>query len=322
MINPVLNQILVFLLISAVGFFCFKFKIIDDRVKDGLSSIIVLITLPSSIIASSNMDFSMEKVLGIAQITVFSLFYYILSIIIFTLLSKAIKISSKQRNVFTLTIIFANTGFMGFPMVELFFGKEGVFYAAIFNVFFNLFLFTYGVNLLSSSANTKEKDGNGNKSFSIKQIKQIILQPSFIAAVLMILLYGLQVKLPYAILHTLNTLGSLTSSLSMLVIGAMFAKSNFKTLFNDISVIIACFLRLLVCPLVVIFAFYALNFNGIVAIVCVILTSMPSGALVAIFSDKYNQSPEYAIKIVICTTLLFVFSMPAITAIFSKLLPM
>ncbi len=39
-------------------------------------------------------------------------------------------------------LLFANTGFMGIPIINALYGKEAVFYAAILDMVFDIFLYT------------------------------------------------------------------------------------------------------------------------------------------------------------------------------------
>ena len=71
------------------------------------------------------------------------------------MLFKKVKSEGKRR-VLQFFSVFSNCGFIGFPIVNMVFGLEGVIYASIFNLFFTIFLWTYGVILYSDSKEKKD----------------------------------------------------------------------------------------------------------------------------------------------------------------------
>ena len=95
------------------------------------------------------------------------------------------------------------------------FGSEGVIYASIFNLFFTIFLWTYGVILYSDS---KEK----------KDIKRILLNPSMIAVYIGLPILIFNINIPQVILNPANMVGSMTTPISMIVIGCVLSKVDFR----------------------------------------------------------------------------------------------
>ena len=54
--------------------------------------------------------------------------------------------------------VFANVGFIGFPVVAELYGKEGTLYAVIYNLAYQIFLFTAGTALLSGKKEVDWKE--------------------------------------------------------------------------------------------------------------------------------------------------------------------
>ena len=123
------------------------------------------------------------------------------------MLFKKVKSEGKRR-VLQFFSVFSNCGFIGFPIVNMVFGLEGVIYASIFNLFFTIFLWTYGVILYSDS---KEK----------KDIKRILLNPSMIAVYIGLPILIFNINIPQIILYPTNMVGSMTTPISMIVIGGV-----------------------------------------------------------------------------------------------------
>ena len=61
---------------------------------------------------------------------------------------KAAGFERKKRVIFTLLIAFANTGFVGLPVLTQLIGESGMLYGAIYNCVFDILYFSYGLYLL------------------------------------------------------------------------------------------------------------------------------------------------------------------------------
>lgn len=72
---------------------------------------------------------------------------------------------------------------MGYPVVELIIGKEGVFYSAVFNIWFNVLTRTVGVRIMSHEACLSRKKG--------------LLNPGTIAVFVGLVLFFTPLRLPF-----------------------------------------------------------------------------------------------------------------------------
>ena len=81
-------------------------------------------------------------------------------------------------------MMFGNVGFMGFPLTEALLGEEALIYAVIFNVIFNLLVYSLGIFMISK---TEEEF-----KFPIKKLLNVPL----ISACLSIVLYFCKIQLP------------------------------------------------------------------------------------------------------------------------------
>ena len=72
----------------------------------------------------------------------------IILILIGMLMGPLLRVPKPERKFYQLMTIFNNMGFIGYPVVNAVIGPEGMGFAALFNLGFNLLLFTYGIVLL------------------------------------------------------------------------------------------------------------------------------------------------------------------------------
>jgi hypothetical protein len=279
--SSIFNQILILFILLIVGYTARKINIFDDKVTKGLSDIILKITLPAMIIESmiGNDDPNLAEQFG-----------------------KVLLISFI---VYEFAIMFSNVGFMGYPVTAAVFGEEGVFYAAIFNLPFNLLVFTIGIIFLSSKQGQKSKIN-----------PKLLINPGVIAVLTGFIIFSLKIPLPIAITGSLDLLGSVTTPISMIVIGGLLAKVNINKIFGNYRVYLIAIFKLFLVPIVV---YYSLRsfVDGVYLLgVPVLLSAMPVAANSAILAEEYKGNAELASQTVFITTLFSIFSIPVITMFF------
>ena len=142
---------------------------------------------------------------------------------------------------------FANTGFIGIPIVLELYGKEGMLYAVIYNMFYQLFFFSYGIAMLSGDGRFRLKDA---------------WNPCIQSALLAILLFLLPVDLPGPVQDTVETIGAMVVPLSMMIIGFGLSDIRFRDIFCDSKAYAVSLMRLIVFPVLDYVMFYKpWNFN-------------------------------------------------------------
>ena len=203
-------------------------------------------------------------------------------------------------------MIFANCGFLGYPVLQSFLGNElGLFYGVFFTLFFNIFCWSYGVILMN--------DGKGLDSRTM--FRKIFLNPSFISAILGFVFFMLEIKIPVFIGEGMNLIGNMTFPLSMLIVGSLFCELDIKTVFRDKIIFWYIFLKLIAFPLVMIFVsdFVLIKLFGLpnmFAYLLVTMCCMPAASNTAIMADYYNADKLLAAKTVSISTLFSVVTIP------------
>ena len=97
--------------------------------------------------------------------------------------------------------------------------------------------------------------------------------------------------MPSILLIALDTIGDMTTPISMILIGSYMADINsLKSLF-DWRIMIIAFLKLLFIPVTLAIILKWLGINNTVTSLCVILAATPSGPTNAIFAKKFNAEP-------------------------------
>ena len=123
--NLVVGLTLKIFIIMAIGFGAKKFGIIDEQCKDKMSSLLVNLLLPVSMLTSSQQAFNMENLKGVVLIAVITVLYYVVTIVVGGFVGKIFGMDDAKSAMFTLLVAFANTGFVGLPILGTVAGKTG-----------------------------------------------------------------------------------------------------------------------------------------------------------------------------------------------------
>ncbi|KHD35421.1 permease [Clostridium acetobutylicum] len=294
----VFEQIFILFLIMGIGYYAAKSKIIDEDTASHLSNFIVSITLPLMILTSFNVEYSRKTVITIINLLVFSVAAFIISIVIGKIIS--FKFAMDKRDILMFMSIFSNCGFIGFPVLKVVYGNKGVLYTSIFNLVYNVFIWTIGIVIINDK---REKI----------DYKKILFNHNIIAVIVGVFLMLLSIKIPYVMSSTFNLIGAMTAPLSMIVIGSILSGVDFNDIFKDWSLYYIAILRLIIIPLIIYLALKPFQINKIVIGVIIICEAMPGGTLCPILAKSCNRNFKYASKIVLITTILSMMTIPFIT---------
>jgi len=213
-------------------------------------------------------------------------------------------IRKERRGVYRLMFAFNNIGFMGFPVIVAIYGQEALLYAAVFSMFFNVLIYTYGIGTVQSK---------GDGKIRWKEIFNV----GMIGSILAIILYLLPVSTPEFFNATMSGLSGLTAPLSMMVIGISLTSIRLKELFLDVKLLLFSLTKLLVVPILAMQVVNRVIDNPMLCGVCMVMLATPAASMTAMLAQQYGdeESAEQAAKGVALTTLLSVLTIPIVSAV-------
>ena len=226
---------------------------------------------------------------------------YIGFIILGKIINRIFPFPKKDWPVYECMVVFANTGFMGYPVLLDVFGQEAVFYASLIHMAFNFFVYTYAIMCL-----TKGDDSEFKLNF-----KQL-LTPGIILIFVGIFIYLFDIQLPSVLMDTINSVGSLTAPLSMMMIGSSLAVYPIKDSFTDWRSYVFAFVRLMIVPFVIVCRL--LHINPYYANITIITNAMPVGSMVLMLATQYNANVKIVTRNIVVSTLLSVITIPIVVA--------
>lgn len=298
------SQVLTLFLLILVGWAVRRIGLFSDEVTTGVSRFLVNVALPALVIDSMQLPFDPELAAEGAALALAAGAYFAGVILFALVFPRLIRARPEERAVFSFLVVFANTGFMGYPVVNAIWGESAVFLAAIYNLFFSLLVFTVGVLLLT-----------GAKAGWREISPRVLLSPGIVSVAVGLALFFLSVDLPDVIGGPIAMLGALTTPLSMIVIGALLARLDPRTIFGNPRVYVYAAVRLLLLPLATLVLLTPFVHDPLVLGVCVVLAAMPGATNAALFAEEYGVNPELASQSVFITTLFCIATIPWIAGL-------
>ena len=301
--ETLIKTLLTFFLLVLFGFFIKKVNLVSDKTVDELSDVLLKIILPSSIIASGfegkNSDIK-SVWLSLVIISICYVFFFVFSFIVF----RGIIKDKVKRNLAINMSVFANTGFIGFPLVNAIFGSGGMIYAVVYNLLYNIFMYTIGIRLFG--------DEKGRKL----DIKAIILNPLTIASLFALVLFFLPLDGGRVVEDFLSTIGGMSGPLSMMLVGSWLIGVDLKSVLKKPLCYLVSLMRLLILPLFVFFVLTFLGTDEIMKNTITLISAIPVGTLNVIFAKKYGGDAVFANETMIQTLVFSVVTIPLIVLLF------
>lgn len=143
-----LQQMIVMFLMMAVGYLCYRRQILTEEVSKKVSAIVVNVANPCMILSSALTDQQMQGKELVQTLAIVVMMYAFL-LVVAQLLPRILCIQKESRGAYAAMTVFANIGFMGFPVLAAMYGNGALLYGAVFQIPFNILIYTYGVAVLT-----------------------------------------------------------------------------------------------------------------------------------------------------------------------------
>ena len=287
-------QGMLFLLVAA-GVVLRKKGILPEGAKAILTDLVIYLILPCNIINSFFIEFNLEILKGFAVIlTIASLIQ--IGCLMFAKVFYNREPESRKK-VLQYGTVCSNAGFMGNPIAEGVYGVEGLMYASIFLIPQRIVMWSAGVSYFTESPDRKTV------------VKKVLTHPCIIAVYIGLFLMITRLPLPAFLQNTIKSVGGCTTTVSMVLIGAILAEVEPGSIL-DWGIVKYAAIRLFLLPLLVYVSCRAFHVKPLLAGVSVLLTGMPAGSTTAILASKYDGDYIFATKCVVVTTLLSLVTIP------------
>lgn len=293
---------------ALVGYIVFKCKVLNKNSHDVLSSIILKITLPCLIIYSLDKPFEIGMLKEFIYLLLLSIYILTVSVVLASWMGSRMKGGKKKRSSYESLIIFGNQGFIGYAVVYTLFGEDGIIYVVIFNIFYLILIWTYGIYLFN-----KDSD-----AFTYKKL----FNTGLISTLLGIILLLLPFSLPLLMTNMLGEIGYMTIPLSMIMIGSLIATVKGKELIAIMKnpyIWLAVLAKLILIPLLFFPFLFFLPCPQLFIIACVV-SAMPSATSTSLYAQQFEGDVQFASVGVALSTMISLATIPAFILLLTFLL--
>lgn len=308
-----LKQMTILFILMMVGFVCKKKSLITDEGSRVISALVVNVANPALILSASINKDSVITGIDLLFVAGLSLLVYVFLLIVSIAMVKVLRVNSEDAGTYKVMTAFSNIGFMGFPLVSAAYGSDALLYASFFLIPYNVLIYTWGIQAMSSKGRDKDDNIKSEKKTGIAWDK--IFNIGVIACILTIIIYLTQIRVPEFIENSVAHLSNLTAPLSMIIIGASMAMMNIKELVTDKKLILFALIKQIAIPIVGIVILKMLGLEKDMLGVCLVMLATPVGSMTAMLAQQYDGDYELASKGVALTTVMSVVTIPLVSLI-------
>lgn len=323
-ITVVLQQMVMIFILIGIGLLLYKKKMLSEMTSKQISGIIVNVTNPALLICSAFQDGPKVSVPELGMALGFYLLIYAILIAVSFLIPRVLRVPDMYHYAYQMLTIFGNVGFIGIPLASAVLGAESLIFVSIYNLIFNILIYTFGISLLqkaeakqlSAKQSTAEDSAISSADLSATVAsplwKKLINAGTFSAAAT-IIFYLCDFHVPSIIPSTLNYMGQATTLLSMLVLGASVAQMTFKDIFSHPKLYGFTLMRQILVPIGCILLLRPFIQSPLVLNTMALMLAVPAGNMPLMLSKQLHVETDTISQGIILTTILSLVTIPVVS---------
>ncbi len=262
-----------------------RFKILPENSPAVLNTFIIYVSLPAlTLLYIHNIKIDSSTLIPVSM----AWLLFTIAFIFFWVIGKKLSWSRETIACIILVCGLGNTSFLGLPMIEVFFGKEGIPTGLLIDQLGSfLVLSTLGIILASFYSGTNVE--------SKTIIKRILTFPPFISIIAAFIL--LPVNYSPILISVLERLGNTLAPIALLSVGFQLRLTHFNRHKKDIA--IGLIFKLILAPvLLYLFYFLLTKDRGLNFDVTIFEAAMPPMITASIIATEYKLNKELAAMLV------------------------
>lgn len=302
------EQIVVIFLMMAIGYFIVKIGLFRPDDSKVLSNLVVYICFPCVLIDAFQIELTVRAAKGLILAVIAAVAAHAFMLLVVKILERPLGLNSIEK----VSIIYTNAGYLVIPLVTAVLGEEWVFYTTAFLLVQNVMIWTHGVSVLKGS--------------SQQDIKKIFLSPNIIALAVALLLFLAGIRLPIVLASCVESMSSLVTPASMLVIGMVIGDVDLKWVFRQKRPYLICLIRLVVIPVTAAAGLGIVERMGFhadaeyILLIVLIAVAAPVAAIITQLAQIYDKDVRYASVINVMSVVFCILTMPLAVLIYEMIL--
>ena len=330
----VLNPMVVLFLCIVIGFVVHRTHLLPENAGKVMAKMLTWIFYPALAFMTMATYCTVDNIKEHAVHMALASFCVALAVAIALCLSPLfVPKKCYERGVYNYALAFANSGYLGDPLVQAIYGGMGLAYYKLYCLPLCLVIYTWGVGQMVPA------DGGGWKGV----LKKLATPPNvaMLAGIVVGLLtlpvaravspeaLSVVVRVQAPLTNVLNTLKACMGPVAMILAGFTVAAYSVPGMLKIKKVYAATFLRLLVIPAVIIAALFGVkslvnlwvepDIGNLPLFLCFFSVATPLGLNTIIFPEAYGGDPEPGASMALVSNTLGVISLPLLYALMAAL---
>lgn len=207
------------------------------------------------------------------------------------LVSRGLRLDRIHTATLLVVAMFVNGGNFGLTLLQLRYGEEGLSRGVVYYIVSTIMVYTAGIFISST--------GSINWRNTFKKMSRL---PAVYAAVVAIIVYGINIPIPAPVMSGIEIAGSGAIPLMLIVLGMQIA--DIRPHDENRYIWPAVGLRLLVGPIVGLFIAGLIGLQGIGRNAMIIESAMPTAVINIILASEFGLPTSTVARIVVISTLI------------------
>ncbi len=308
----VLQQMVIIFILIGVGMLLYRRNMLSEATSKQISGIIINVTNPALLICSAFEDGPKVSLGGLSIALAAYAAVFVILIALSFLIPYILGVPKKLHYAYQMLTIFGNVGFIGIPLSSAVLGSESLIFVSIFNLLFNLLIYTLGMSMLEKAASLQAAEGEISPAGRHTSGRlQKLVNAGTISAAVTILCYLGDFQVPVILSSTLTYMGRATTLLSMLVLGVSVAQMAPKDIFSHPKLYVFTLLRQILVPIGCVLLMRGLIDNKLILNTMLLMVAVPAANMPLMFAKQMDMETESISQGIILTTVLSLVTVPA-----------
>ncbi len=315
-VSVLLQQMGMIFILAGIGFALQKKSVIDNITSKKLSAIVMDVCNPALIMASilsGDMTATHEDLLR--AFCLGAAFYTVLVVLGF-IMPHILRSKPENRRFYNLMTVYTNCGFLGIPIAKAILPANAILYVIVINIFYSLLFYTHGFMIFGIGRKRADIPSGESGQKTGKPLLLSILNPGTIMAILSLVIFWFDIKLPLILSSTVIYIGNATVFLSMALLGVSIARSNVLASVKDLRLWGYVVFRMLLVPVIIVFVMRGAGFDETSTLTMCLMGAVPVGSLPLIQAEKMGEDTSILSSGVAFTTTVSLITITLLMAVF------
>ena len=308
---PIVTTMCKLFLAMGIGFYLYRKKIFSLETNAKVSTLLVQFGVPC-IVLNSVASVPHDDPGMVVKLFFSGILSYLIYLVIGYIFTKVMKVPKFLKGTYICMLVFANSAFMGYPVVQAMFGDAAIFYVTIFNMPFNILFFSLGMHYFRKDNSLEAETGVHERP---KPTLREIFNGGLVSSIAALIIYFANIPMPDLFYSCVGFIGSIVTPLSMIIIGSSLGALSLREITKEKGVWPMLPVRLGLIPLVVwCFLHLFMNDPALIAI-CTVSAGMPVGSIIVMGSSGQPRQNRTAAVAVGISTICSMVSIPIMIAL-------